>query len=74
MDYAKPWVTGAAFAVVVSAVYLACAAAVLLFPDGALLFLNTWMHGIDLSLIKRPAANALTLGAWAQGFLTAVIA
>jgi hypothetical protein len=76
MQSVKPWVTGAAFAVVIAAVYVACAVAVavVLFPDGALLFLNTWAHGIDLSLIKRPAAHALTPLDWAAGFATAVIA
>ena len=74
MDNTKPWVTGAAFAVVIAAVYVACAMAVLLFPDGALSFFNTWAHGIDVSVIKRPAADALTAGDWAIGFVTAVIA
>ena len=72
MQTVKPWVVGAAFASVVAGVYVACAAAVVLFPDGTLSFLNTWVHGIDLSLIKRPPARALTAADWAVGFLTAV--
>ena len=74
MENVRPWITGAAFAVVIAAVYVACAVAVVVFPDGALSFLNTWAHGIDLSLIKRPAAHALTAGDWAVGFVTAAIA
>ena len=72
MNHEKPWITGAAFAVVIAAVYVACAAAVLVFPDGTLSFLNSWVHGIDLSLIKRPASS-LSGGEWIGGFVTAVI-
>ena len=72
MNYAKPWITGAAFAVVIAAVYVACAVAILIFPDGTLSFLNSWVHGIDLSLIKRPA-SAISGGELAGGFVTAVV-
>ena len=74
MDTVKPWVSGAAFSVVVAVVYVACAVAVLIFPDGTLSFLNAWTHGIDLSMIKRPAGQPVVPGDWVTGFLTAVIA
>lgn len=72
MNETKPWVVGAAFAVTAAAFYVACAVAVLLFPDGTLAFFNTWIHGIDLALIKRDPANPLTLNDWGTGFVTAI--
>ena len=73
MNETKPWVVGAAFAVTVAVIYVACAVGVLLFPDGTLAFYNTWIHGIDLSLIKRDPANPLTLNDWGTGFATAIV-
>lgn len=74
MDTTKPWVRGAALAVTVGVVYVLCAVAVALFPDGTLAFFNTWLHGVDLTLVKRPATKPLTAGEWAYGFVSAVAA
>ena len=74
MDTTKPWVTGAALAVTVGMVYLVCAVAVALFPDGTLAFFNTWLHGLDLTLVKRPATKPLTAAEWIYGFVSAVTA
>jgi hypothetical protein len=74
MDATKPWVSGAALAVTAGAVYVVCALAVALFPDGTLAFFNTWLHGVDLTLVKRPATKALTAAEWIYGFLSAVTA
>ena len=74
MDTTKPWVTGAALAVTVGMVYLVCAVAVALFPDGTLAFFNTWLHGLDLTLVKRPAMKSLTAAEWIYGFVSAVTA
>ncbi len=74
MDTIKPWVTGAALAVTVGMVYLVCALAVALFPDGTLAFFNTWLHGLDLTLLKRPATQPLTAAEWIYGFVSAVTA
>ena len=74
MDSTKPWVRGAALAVTVGVVYIACAVAVALFPDGTLAFFNTWLHGVDLTLVKRPATMPLTAGEWIYGFVSAVTA
>jgi hypothetical protein len=70
----KAWVSGAAFSVVFGALYIACAVAVLLFPDGTLTVINQWTHGIDLSLIRRPAASAIPTAQWIIGFVTALVA
>jgi hypothetical protein len=74
MDSTKPWVRGAALAVTVGIVYVVCALAVALFPDGTLAFFNTWLHGVDLTLVKRPATKLLTAGEWIYGFVSAVAA
>jgi hypothetical protein len=74
MDSTRLWVSGAALAVTVGVVYVVCAVAVTLFPDGTLAFFNTWLHGVDLTLVKRPATNALTAGEWIYGFVSAVTA
>jgi len=74
MDTTKPWVTGAALAVTVGMVYLVCAVAVALFPDGTLAFFNTWLHGLDLTLVKRPAGRPLAAAEWIFGLVSAVVA
>ena len=74
MERVKPWVTGAAFAVVIAVVYVACVISVLLFPDACLAFANNWMHAIDLTLIKRPASKPLSFNDWGAGFATAIVA
>ena len=74
MDAIKPWVSGAALAVTAGVAYVVCAIAVLLFPDGTLAFFNTWAHGVDVTLAKRPAAKPLAPGEWIFGFVSIVIA
>jgi len=74
MDTTRPWVRGAALAVTVGIVYIVCAIAVALFPDGTLAFFNTWLHGVDLTLVKRPATKPLTAAEWIYGFVSAVTA
>jgi hypothetical protein len=72
MNTAKPWITGAAFSVVMAAVYVICALAVVVFPDATLALFNSWAHGIDLTLIKRPLARPLS--DWLSGLASAVFA
>ncbi len=74
MEATKPWVTGAALAVTAGIVYLVCALAVALFPDGTLAFFSTWAHGVDLTLVRRPAAKPLTAEEWIYGFVSIVVA
>lgn len=74
MDANKPWITGAALAVTVGVIYAVCAIAVALFPDGTLAFFSTWAHGVDLTLVKRPAMKSLTAAEWIYGFVSAVAA
>jgi hypothetical protein len=74
MDSTRTWVGGAALAVTVGVIYVVCAIAVVLFPDGTLAFFSTWAHGVDLTLVKRPPAKPLTAGEWIYGFVSAVAA
>ena len=74
MDATKPWVSGAALAVTVGIVYVVWAVAVALFPDGTLALFNTWAHGVDLTLVKRPATKPLAASEWIFGFVSAVVA
>lgn len=74
MDATKPWVSGAALAVTVGVVYVVCALTVALFPDGTLAFFNTWAHGVDLTLLKRPATKSLAASEWVFGFVSIVVA
>lgn len=74
MDATKPWVRGAALAVTAGVIYIVCAIAVALFPDGTLAFFNTWVHGMDLTLVKRPAAKPLTAEEWIYGLVSIVLA
>jgi hypothetical protein len=74
MDATKPWVSGAALAVTAGVVYVVCALAVALFPDGTLAFFNTWAHGVDVTLVKRPATKSLTAAEWVFGFVSIVVA
>jgi hypothetical protein len=53
--------------------YSACALAVVLFPDGAIGFFNTWFHGLDLALLKPPGGRPLTLSQFLYGLLSAAV-
>jgi hypothetical protein len=74
MEKLVPWVTGAAFSVVIGVVYIACASAVLIAPDLTISFLNNWMHGIDLAQIQRSPTQPISISGWVSGFVTAMFA
>lgn len=74
MNATQPWVTGAALALTAGVVYIVCAVAVALVPDGTLAIFNTWAHGLDLTLVKRPATQALTAAEWIFGLVSIVLA
>lgn len=66
-------ITGAAVATTTALVNIACAIAVVLYPDAVLQLANSWAHGIDLAAIRRAPDDPLTLGSWAWGFLTSLV-
>lgn len=55
-------------AITAEALYIVCALAFLLFPKGALMFFDTWFHGINLTLIA--SGSALTFVEFIVGFVT----
>ena len=70
MSTRQPWITGAAFAFTAALLNIACTVAVLFYPDGVLELANTWAHGIDFTIIRRPPNNPLSFNNWVAGFFT----
>lgn len=73
MSPRQPWITGAAFAFTVAVVNIACAIAVLFYPDAILQLANSWAHGIDFTMMRRAADNPLSFSEWAVGFVTSAV-
>jgi len=79
MDKLNPWRTGCALAATVAVFYIACVAAVILFPEGTFNFFNAWMHGLDLTMLKSGQAmmpGKLVYGLFGTtltGFLSGIV-
>lgn len=60
MNKLNPWRTGAATALTAAIVSILCALAVYLFPQGTVEFVNSWTHGLDLTVLRtdRPMTLA----------------
>ena len=52
MDKLNPWRVGGAVALTAAIISLLCTAAVYLFPEGTIGFVNAWVHGLDLSILR----------------------
>ena len=52
MNKLDPWRTGIAVALTAAIVSIVCALAVNLFPQGTVDFVNSWTHGLDLTLLR----------------------
>ena len=52
MNKLDPWRTGSAVALTAAIVSIVCALAVYLFPEGTVDFVNSWTHGLDLTLLR----------------------
>lgn len=65
MEKLNPWRVGGALALTVAVISLVCTAAVFLFPDEMVNFVNAWVHGLDLSVLKSD--KPWTLGGLAYG-------
>lgn len=61
----NPWRVGGAMALTAAVISLVCTVAVFLFPDGAVNFVNAWVHGLDLTVLKSD--KPWTLGGLAYG-------
>lgn len=53
--------------------YVVCALAVTLSPDGTVSFFNAWFHGLDLNLLKPPGGRPLTWGQFVTGFAGVIV-
>ena len=71
--------TGTAVAITAALLNSLCAVAVAFWPEASIRFANTWMHGLDLQMIKATAPPTLTAfvcgltGIAAIGFITGVV-
>lgn len=52
MEKFNPWRFGGATALTAAIISLVCTAVVFLFPDGIINFVNAWVHGLDLTVLK----------------------
>jgi len=79
MDRLSPLRTGSALALTAGTISLICTLAVFLSPDGMISFVNSWFHGLDLTLIKSNKPWTLEefayglFGATVTGFLGGVV-
>lgn len=64
------WRFGLATTVAISAVYVLCALAIALFPQGTFALLNNWFHGLDLTLLKPPGGRPITAVQLMVGWVT----
>ncbi|MGQ0430521.1 MAG: DUF5676 family membrane protein [Gammaproteobacteria bacterium] len=71
MDKLNPWRTGSALALTAAVTSVICAAAVYLFPDATVAFVNSWMHGLDLAALRSD--KPWTLGGLALGLFNATL-
>jgi hypothetical protein len=65
MNKLDPWRTGIAVALTAAIVSVVCAVAVQLFPEGPLRVVNSWTHGLDLTVLR--AGRSLTFPSVALG-------
>jgi hypothetical protein len=73
MNGLHAWKFGLATALTFSILYMVCALAVTVFPDGTVDFFNNWFHGLDLRLLKPPAGRPLTLVQFVYGLASAAV-
>lgn len=67
MEYRNPSITGATLAITLAIVNAACALGVVLWPEQAISFANTWAHGVDFMAIKATAP--ITFGRFVYGLV-----
>jgi hypothetical protein len=65
MNKLDPWRTGVAVALTAAIVSVVCALAVYVFPQGTVDFVNSWTHGLDLTLLRSD--RPMTLGSVLSG-------
>lgn len=71
MNRLDPLRTGMAAALTAAAVSVVCAIAVNLSPQGTMEFVNSWTHGLDLTLIRSD--RPMTPGSVALGVINVAL-
>jgi hypothetical protein len=66
------WRVGSALALTAAVTNVVCAIAVYLSPDGMVAFVNSWMHGIDLAVLRSD--KSWTVASLALGLFNAALA
>ena len=71
MNRLDPLHTGAAVALTAALVSILCAIAVYLFPEGTVEFVNSWTHGLDLTVLRSD--RPMTLGSVVLGVINVAL-
>ena len=71
MDTLNPWRVGSAMALTAAVISVVCAAAVYLFPAGTVNFVNSWTHGLELTVLR--SEKPWTLGSLAYGLFNVTL-
>ena len=71
MDKLNPWRVGSATALTTAVISVVCAVAVYLFPQGTVDFVNSWTHGLDLTVLRGD--KPWTLGGLAYGLFNVTL-
>ena len=69
MNKLDPLRTGAAAAITVAIISILCASSVYLFPDDTVEFVNSWTHGLDLTVLRTD--RPMTTGSFLLGLFNA---
>ena len=71
MSKLNPWRIGSVTALTAALISVVCAVAVYLFPDGTVNFVNSWTHGLDLTMLRSEIR--WTLGSLAYGLFNVTL-
>lgn len=71
MNKLNPWRIGSVTALTAALVSVVCAVAVYLFPDGTVNFVNSWTHGLDLTMLR--SERQWTLGGLTYGLFNVAL-
>jgi hypothetical protein len=67
MDRLNPWRSGSAMALTAAVISVVCVVAVYLFPQGTVDFVNSWMYGQDLTMLR--SSRSWTVSGLAYGLV-----
>ncbi len=67
------WKFALATAVTFAILYVVCALAVILAPNGAIAFFNAWFHGMDLTRLVPPGGKPVSPGQFFFSWASAAV-